>query len=120
MFIQTDKNSQYLYDIVKSNNCCHKNTKITEYPYSFAAMMKNSFASAKSFAFHYRLNLAILACGSADLLRRSRRKRKELQDYRNTKDRDVKANHPYSQTTYRTFAGNKKEKHVKVRGRERQ
>ena len=40
MFIQTDKNSQYLYDIVKPNDCNHKSTKTTEYPYSFAAMMK--------------------------------------------------------------------------------
>ena len=59
MFIQTDKNSQYLYDLVKTNDCRHKNTKTTEYPYSFAAMMKNSFASVKTFAFRYRLNLAI-------------------------------------------------------------
>ena len=59
MFIQTDKNSQYLYDIVETNDCCQKNIKITEYPYSFAAMMKNSFASVKSFVFRYRLNLAI-------------------------------------------------------------
>ena len=59
MFIQTDKNVQYLYDLVETNDCCHKITKITEYPYSFAAMMKNSFASVKSFGFRYRLNLAI-------------------------------------------------------------
>ena len=59
MFIQTDKNSQYLYDLVKTNDCCHKSTKIAEYPYSFAAMMKNSFVSVKTFAFRYRLNLAI-------------------------------------------------------------
>ena len=59
MFIQTDKNRQYLYDIVKPNDCNHKSTKTTEYPYSFAAMMKNSFTSVKTFAFRYRLNLAI-------------------------------------------------------------
>jgi hypothetical protein len=59
MFIQTDKNVQYLYDLVETNDCCHKSTKITEYPYSFAAMMKNSFSSVKSFGFRYRLNLAI-------------------------------------------------------------
>ena len=59
MFIQTDKNRQYLYDIVKSNDCCHKSTKTTEYLYSFAAMMKNSFSSVKTFVFRYRLNLAI-------------------------------------------------------------
>ncbi len=59
MFIQTDKNGQHLYDIVKSNDCNHKSTKTTEYPYSFAAMMKNSFASVKSFGFRYRWNLAV-------------------------------------------------------------
>ena len=59
MFVQTDKNSQYLYDTVKPNDCYHKSTKIAEYPYSFAAMMKNSFSSVKSFGFRYRLNLAI-------------------------------------------------------------
>ena len=59
MFIQTDKNGQYLYDIVKPNDCCHKSTKTSEYPCSFSVMMKNSFASVKTFAFCYRLNLAI-------------------------------------------------------------
>jgi hypothetical protein len=59
MFIQTDRNGQYLYDIIRTNDYNHKSTKITEYPYSFSAMMKNSFASVKSFAFRYRLNLAI-------------------------------------------------------------
>ncbi len=59
MFIQTDKNVQYLYDLVETNDCCHKSTKITEYPYSFSEMMKNSFTSVKTFAFRYRLNLAI-------------------------------------------------------------
>ena len=59
MFIQTDKNGQYLYDIVKPNDCCHKSTKTSEYPCSFSVMMKNSFASVKTFAFRYRLNLAI-------------------------------------------------------------
>ena len=43
-----------------------------------------------------------------------------LQNHRNTKDRDVKANHPYSKTTYPAFARNKKGKHIKVCGRERQ
>ena len=59
MFIQTDKNGQYLYDIVETNDCCHESTQTKEYPYSFAAMMKNSFTSVKTFAFRYRLNLAI-------------------------------------------------------------
>ena len=59
MFIQTDKNSQYLYDLVKTNDCRNEGVKITEYPYSFVAMMKNSFASVKTFAFRYRLNLSI-------------------------------------------------------------
>ena len=59
MFIQTDKNRQYLYDLVETNDCRHKNTKTTEYPYSFSEMMKNSFVSVKTFAFRYRLNLAI-------------------------------------------------------------
>ena len=41
-----------------------------------------------------------------DLLRRSRRERKELQDHGNSQDRDIKTNYPYSQTTYSAFAGN--------------